>query len=194
MSRWKILACAASAAILAHPSLATVERMIVVAQPIVTEEVMCISDMTYITYSEGYWCDVVGYTCAENCVVVGDHENPTNRNAASLAGIKANPDSYHFQEQALYGDTVRVVVDLSGVDVLKVDFDLEDLVNATMECVLINATRSTRGFDEKSGGQVEAKHLRVDVVGSAEFAHLSRTHRFKDLQKRKLERACYGPD
>jgi hypothetical protein len=171
---------------------ATVERSIVVAQPIVTEETLCISDMTYITYSEGYWGDVVGYTCAENYIVVGDHENPANRNAANLAGIKAGPDPYHFQEQALYGDTLRVIIDLSAMDASKLDFGAEYIVEATMECTLINATRSMQGWDPKTDKTIAAKHLRVEVQGSAEFAHLSRTYRFKDLLKRKLEEACYG--
>lgn len=192
--RWGLCIYVVAATIGMGVAYSTVERSIVVAQPIVTEESMCISDMTYITYSEGYWGDVVGYTCAENYVVVGDHENPANRNAASLAGIKAGPDTYHFQEQALYGDTVRVVVDLSAMDVSKVDFEPEDVVEATIECVLINATRSMSGYSSKSRGRIDAKHLRIDVQGAPDFAKLSRTYRFKDLLKRKLERTCYGPD
>ncbi len=189
---WGVCAATTSAMIIAVLASATVERSIVVAQPIVTEETLCIGDMTYVTYSSGSWGDVVDYTCSENYVVIGDHENPANRNAASLAGITAGPDPYHFQEQALYGDTVRVVVDLSEMDPSKVDFEAEDVVDATMECVLINATRSMQGWDHKADKTIAAKHLRVEVQGSAEFAHLSRTYRFKDLLKRKLEKACYG--
>jgi hypothetical protein len=182
------------AMIVAGLASATVERSIVVAQPIVTEETLCISDVTYITYSEGYWGDVVGYTCEENYIAVDGHETPANRNAASLAGIKAEPDPYHFQEQALYGDTVRVVVDLSEMDTSKLDFGAKYIVDATLECILINATRSMRGYSHKAGGQIDAKYLRVDVEGAVDFAKLSRTYRFKDLLKRKLARACFGTD
>lgn len=177
---------AASAILVAQSASATEEQFFVVAQPIVTENGICIGEMTYTTYSMKTYGDVVDFTCREN-YVLGDYEKPTNRNAASLAGIKAKTDGFHTQEEKLYGDTLRVEIDLSVMDVSKVRFDAEDVVDATLECVLINATRSMGG-----DGLAPAKHLRVDVRGPAEFAKLSRTYHFNDLIQRKLDKACYG--
>jgi hypothetical protein len=173
---------------------ASIERSVEVAQPIVTEESMCIRNVTYITLSHESWGDAVDFTCDDNFVLISGWDHPVNRNAASLAGLKANVDVFHFQEQKLFGDTLRVVIDLSAMDASKVDFEPADIIHATLECVLINATRSMEGPEIVGRAPVALRHLRVDVRGSPEYANLSRTYRFKDLQKRKLEKACYGMD
>lgn len=185
--RWTRCIYAMSALLIAQSAYATVEQFLVVAQPIVTEGRICIGEMTYTTYSAVTYGNVVDFTCREN-YVLGDYEKPTNRNAASLAGIKAKTNSFHIQEDALYGDTLRVEIDLSAMNTSKQGFDAEDVVDATIECVLINATRSMGG-----NGLAPAKHLRVDVRGAKEFAHLSQTYRFDELLKSLPRRGCFGP-
>ena len=184
-------ACVGCTLVVAGVALSTVEQSIEVAQPIVTEECMCIRDVTYVTYAQLTWGEVVDYTASKNYIVIGDHSNPADRNAASLAGVKVKTDGYHFQEQALYGDTMRVVVDLSSMNAAAVDFEAEDIVQATIQSVLINATRSPEGWDKKTGGRMAARHLRLDVQGSPEFSALSRTYRFEDLRKNPPEKQCF---
>ena len=152
---------------------------------------MCINDVTYVTYWQGTWGEMVDYTGSKNFIVIGDHSDPEDRNAASLASVKVKTDPYHFQAQALYGDTMRVVVDLSDMDATAIDFEAEDIVQATIQSALINATRSAEGWDRKTGGRIFAQHLRLDIVGTAAFAALSRTYRFEDLRTNPPEKACY---
>ncbi len=185
----------ASVVLSAGAAFPSIERSIEVAQPIVTEaEEICVRNVTYITLSHESWGEVVDFTCNQNFVMVSGWEKPVNRNAANLARLKAKTDIYHFQEQALYGDTLCVVLDLSAMDVSKSDFDAADVVQATLDCVLINATRGIRGWVREASDLVAARHLRVDVEGSEEFAHLSRTYSFEELLKDLPPQRCYGLD
>ena len=163
-------------------ALASEETAIEVFQPIITEDQICVRRVTYVTHSSGvdYWGGFVDYTCEPNATVT-DSDHPEDRNAASVTGIKAWVDPYHFQEQGLYGDTVRVYVDLRHLDASKVRYDV---VSATMECVLANATASRSGWVRKQESSVDAKHLRVIVLGTPEQVGLSRTYRFKDLSSK----------
>ena len=174
-------------------SHATQERTIEVAQPILIEGGVCVSDVTYVTYSYPSWADVVDYTCKQNYLVADGHDKPVNLNAAHLAGIKAAVDTYHDQEQALYGDTVRVVIDLSAMDTTKLQIGgPDDLVRATLHCVLANAARSNQGWVRKKPDAIAARYLRVEIQGSGDFAELSDTYRFEDLIQYEQEKACYG--
>ena len=161
------------------------EQAIEIWQPILVEDGICLTRVTFVTFNSGVssWAGRVDYTCEANALIT-DSEKQENRNAASIAGIKAWVDPYHFQEQTLYGDTARVYVDLTKLDTSHIHYDV---VSATLECVLANAVASMTGFDETKGGQVAAKHLRVVVRGTPDQQRLSRTYRLSDL-KGKLPR------
>jgi hypothetical protein len=123
---------------------------------------------------------LVDYTCRES-FVVNESWKPENRNAASIAGIKTWVDSYHFQEQALFGDTVRVYIDLTDFDASRLDSEAKDVIAATLECVLVNATASMTGWYRARNDWVVAKHLYVEVRGAPEYVHMTQTYRFAEL-------------
>ncbi len=179
-------------AVMTGVAQASIERSVDVAQPIVTEEQLCIGNVTYITLSHDAWGDIVDFTDNENFVLISGWDKPVNRNAANLAGIKTYADVFHFQEQALYGDTIRVVLDLSSMDAAKADCEASDLVHATIDCMLINASRCLSAWDSKVDGIVTAKHVRLDVLGSTEFASLAQTYAADEL-KNYPTHGCYGP-
>lgn len=165
----------------ASTASATIERAIEVAQPIVTESGITISDVTFVRYLGAVsWGEVVGYTCKES-FVVNEAGAPENRNAASLVGIAADAYTYHIQNQALFGDTMKVFIDLTDMDLSKVRWRNTRLIEATLECVLINATRCTSAWEKKSGKFVTAKHLTVEFRGSSDPAHSTRTYLLQDL-------------
>jgi hypothetical protein len=112
---------------------------------------------------------------------VNESGKAENRNAANIAGIKSWVDPYHFQKQALFGDTVRVYLDLTDFDTSRLDFEDGDVVAATLECVLVNATASMKGWYRERNDWVAAKHLYVEVRGAPEYARMTQTYRFADL-------------
>jgi hypothetical protein len=160
---------------------ATQERAIEIAQPIVIEDGIVLSRVTYVVYDDiASWARLVDYTCNES-FVGNDSGKPENRNAASIAGIKAWVDPYHFDKQALFGDTVRVHIDLTAFDPKKLGLGAEHVVAATLECVLVNATFSREGWYRAKNAWITAQHLHVEVHGAPEFARLTQTFRFVDL-------------
>jgi hypothetical protein len=160
--------------------LASEERAKEVAQPIVAEDAIFLSRVTFVNHHDMSWAGLVDYTCRES-FAVNESGRPENRNAASIAGIKTWADPYHFQEQALFGDTVRVYVDLTDFDASRLEFESEDVVAATLECVLVNATASMTGWYRARHDWVTAQHLYVEVRGAPEFVHMTQTYRFADL-------------
>ena len=175
---------------------ASVERAIEIAQPIVVEDGIVLSRVTYVVYDDvASWGRLVDYTCNES-FVVNDAGKPENRNAANIAGIKTWVDPDHFQEQALFGDTVRVHIDLTGFDPKKLGryaVYAKHVVDATLECVLFNATASRKGWYRAKNAWITAQHLHVEVRGAPEFARLTQTYRFADLVG-KVPRATHFGD
>ncbi len=183
---WILLAIASTVS-------ASEERAIEIAQPIVVEDGIVLSRVTYVVYDDiASWGRLVDYTCNES-FVVNDAGKPENRNAANIAGIKTWVDPYHFQGQALFGDTVRVHIDLTGFDPKKLGWPAELVVAATLECVLVNATASREGWYRAKNAWIPAAHLYVEVRGAPEFARLTQTYRFADLVG-KVPRATHFGD
>lgn len=171
-------------------SFASEERTIEIAQPIAVEDGIVLSRVTYVVHDDlSSWGHLVDYTCKES-FVVNDSGKPENRNAASIAGVKAWVDPYHFQEQALLGDTVRVYVDFSGYDPKKLERWDGDVVSATIECVLVNATHSMEGWYRAKNSWITAKHLHVEVRGAPELTRLTQTYLLTDLAG-KVPRTTY---
>jgi len=128
------------------------------------------------------WGETVGFTCDES-FVVNDSGKPVNMNGASLAGLNAAAFSYHGEEEALFGDTMKVWIDLSKMDLSKVPYCNVHLIDATVECVLINATRSMTAWDRASQRDVTAKHLTVVFRGAPDSSYSTRTYSFEELVK-----------
>ena len=165
----------------AGTAFSTEEVAIEVAQPILTEEGIRVSDVTFVRYlGSRSWGDVVWYTC-DKSFVTNQAGEAVNRNAASLAGLSATAYSYHAQEQALFGDTVRVFIDLTKMDASKLGCNPDTLVAATLECVLINATRSMTAWEYKTERYVKAKHLTVEFRGTVNPIYSTRTYLFEAL-------------
>lgn len=169
-------------ALCASPAGAAFETALEVWQPIETEEGIVLSRVTYIRYltrtPPGY---PVNFTCEASRVMteLGEFEN---RNASNLLGLMAWSDSLHLRQQ-LFGDTLRVFVDLSGITAQKTShgWNLQTVVEATVECVLANAAqyRSGRDWDRKKW--VEARYVELEIRGSTEYADLGGVFSFEQL-------------
>lgn len=162
-------------------AFASEERAIEIAQPILVEDGIVISRVTYVVHDDvDSWGRLVDYTCKES-FVVNDAGKPENRNVANVAGVRAWVDPYHFQEQALFGDTVRAYIDFSGYDPKKLARWDGDVVAATIECVLVNATHSMKGWSRAKNSWITAKYLHVEISGAPELTRLTQTYLLTDL-------------
>jgi hypothetical protein len=181
----------------ASPVSASEERAIEIAQPIADEDGIVLSRVTYVVHDDvDSWGRLVDYTCKEG-FVGNDEGKAENRNAANITGIKAWVDPYHFQEQALFGDTVRVYIDLTSFDPKKLGWREEyarSVVDATLECVLVNATSSREGWYRAKNARITAKHLHVEVRGAPEFKRLTQTYPFSDLVGKVPRSTHFGPE
>jgi len=169
---------------IASTVFASEERAIEIAQPIMVEDGIVLSRVTYVVHDDlSSWGQLVDYTCKES-FVGNDSGKSENRNAANITGIRTWVDLYHFDKQALFGDTVRVYVDLTAFDSKKLGWREEyaqSVVDATLECVLVNATASRKGWYRAKNDWITAKHLHVEVRGAPEFKRLTDTYLFSDL-------------
>jgi hypothetical protein len=181
---------------IAGSASASEERAIEIAQPILVEDGIVLSRVTYVVHDDlSSWGQLVDYTCKQS-FVGNDEAKSENRNAANITGIKAWVDPYHFDKQALFGDTVRVYIDLTAFDPKKLGWRSEyaqSVVDATLECVLVNATGSREGWYRAKNAWITAQHLHVEVRGAPEFARLTQTYRFADLVG-KVPRATHFGD
>jgi len=103
-----------------------------------------------------------------------EHHGCVNWNAANLLGLKAGCHPAHFDADTLFGDTLKVYLDLSGVDFEKKTegFTADAVVRATVQCVLINALASREAYHRVLRGAVKAKHIQLEVRGCEKYASL----------------------
>ncbi len=162
-----------------------------VAQPLVTEEGIFVSAVTYVKYygsmHPGYLVPWVG---RESCVI-DELGKPVNRNVASLMGIQTGVDPLCPRDD-LYCDTLRVFVDLSSLGDKKPPggWSVQGAVEATIECVLIAAFESRSGWDPKTQERVNAKYVQLQIRDSTEFAHYGGVFAFDALGPLPRKR-CY---
>jgi hypothetical protein len=151
----------------ARPAHATADCTKEVSQPI--RDLICPGAVFYVTWFDCMFPSEVEYTTAPNTIMV--HGKPENRNEASLLGVKVHLVDDRTREQGgaetmqgygVYGDTLKVVMDLTGVDHLGFSFpplrpeDKRDeqarsewiasmgaqrVVLQTFDCILLNARR-----------------------------------------------------
>ena len=147
-------------------------------QPIVTEEGIFISAVSYVKYygswEPGY---IVPWVVAESCVI-DELGNSVNRNAANLLGIRADCD----RKRSL-GDTMYVFMDLASLDpkALAGSWSIDRVVEATVECVLTAASACNTRYDSEKRARVELGYIHLEIRGSAEYKRLGGTFSFKSL-------------
>jgi hypothetical protein len=152
---------------------ATTEVFFQVSQPMWSKEGGTqISDVTFASAWEVTPTILVELTVAESLVSAGDQFE--NRNAAHQAGIviraiahEATADTSKVRRPGRFGDTLRVEMDLAMADVT------EEIMEATVECMILNAKRS----DGK------ARFLDVRVVGSAHYSHFGGTYNLEPIER-----------
>lgn len=177
---WKHVVVPLTLLVASSRALASEERALEVAQPLVTEGAIAVSRVTFVNHYDMSWGGLVDYTCRES-FIVNESWKAENRNAANISGIKSWVDPYHYEKQALFGDTVRVYMDLTEFDVSRLGQQDGDVVAATIECVLVNATASMTGWYRARNAWVPATHLYLEVRGAPEYARLTQTYLFADL-------------
>ena len=149
-------------------------------QPIVTENFIRPCTVTYIWSGMVH---IVGSSVAKTCspdsieTDMGIH----NRNAANLAGLTVAVASSDSSWHPLFGDTLRVTLDVTSIGERKEVkqlgslFSAAGLVNATVQCIRENAGR----------GVPAAKHLDLKVVGSKRYSKLGRVYSIASVPERK---------
>lgn len=176
----------------ASTALASGGGTIEVAQPIVAYEYIQVSRVTFAMgrphqHIPGYELRHLG---TPSCVC-DDRGESANRNAASFLGMKAGYHPHH-STGSLFGDTLRVYLDLSelrpaGPELEGVSVDAA--IRAAVECVLTTAYDSRFGIvDSPDVRRVPAKHVWLEVRGSDEYSHLGGVFSFEELGQLPRER------
>ena len=159
---------------LGSPSRASAseETAIQVAQPIWTENGIVVSSVTFIRWLGSPEPGIeVACTANPNHIEREGDARPSNRNAAALYGIavRTNTKSKWKDWPREFADTLGVVMDLSGIgqrDSSKLVSE-EQVVKATVECILTNASRSRPAI----------KFIALEVLGAHKFRSLSKVYR-----------------
>ena len=183
-------------ALTASEALGAFGGIIEVAQPLADAEGIYVSR---VSYSRNYIPTLrvpgyeVSFVAEPNCVC---EEYPpgtfSNLNAANFLGIKTDIDSFHRDTSKLFGDTLHVMVDLSQMKPFTEEVErqlfgwsAEAVVKATIESVLLTASRNRIGLGEPDGTGahelVEARYIWVEVLGSEDYAHLGGVFSFEEL-------------
>jgi len=162
------------------PGHASQEGTIESTQPIATENFIRPCTVTYIRSGMVH---VVGSsvrrTCSSNHVATD--MGVENRNAANLAGFTVAVAQSDSTWHPLYGDTLRVTLDVSSiadeenVKQLGSLFSSAELVEATVQCVRENAGR----------GVPHARYLDLRVVGSQRYSKLGQVYKVAAIPERK---------
>lgn len=156
------------------PIRAAFETAIQVAQPIGTADGIVVSSVTYTSvmghFPPGH---AVALTTSRSCVATpsGDCEN---RNLANLHGFVAGADPHHSLTMSLFGDTLRVFVDASGIDedARPMGWSPTLVAKATVDATIINAWRTRKAYDPRLGTGTAARFIHVEIRGPSRYSHL----------------------
>lgn len=188
----KVAALSVAIVLVANIAPATVERLCSVTQPIEVDGTFRMSPNTYVTYSTSPGTELL-LTTAENRVRTPHGFLFLNMNSASRAGLaiqfvkdeKPPTGGRATRWDGLFGDTLRVVLDLRAMPVeaiLPEGVSTEDdkrtverrhrehrewcraLVEVTLQCMVENAAREPK-----------ARFLDVRIEGPSEFEDLAGT-------------------
>jgi hypothetical protein len=140
---------------------ATSETVFEVYQPVGLDDGIAIVSVPFVEYAGTAAGGVeVGWTCRDNAIKSRDGETH-NFNVANAIGlsvqVRRNRENYPL---GLYGDTLRVVLDLSALpDTTRFwGHPLNSIVKATFECILANGRRAPG-----------AKYLDISLIGGGEY-------------------------
>lgn len=180
-----LLVAAAAVLCTARPAITALEQPVETVQPIETEEGIWVCTVTVVTYFStappGF---SVYFVAAENCFPPRTGE-PTNRNVASLFGIKTYADTFHSQHERLIGDTLRVYLDFSEFrsdEKTGGGWSADAVAAATFECVLLAASRDRSAFDYDKKEWTAASFLDVRILGSGKYKSWEKVYSLeKDL-------------
>lgn len=110
-------------------------------QPIWTDNDLYLSRMTVLTFNAGdVGVSAVLATCDSNRIM--NDYGPQQRNAAVELGLRAEVTFNSGKEPPLFGDTLRVILRETKPPADLDDFGYATVLEATVQCVLLNAAQS----------------------------------------------------
>jgi hypothetical protein len=169
------------------------ELCLEVYQPLLLDRGVCLCRVAYTTQSHDMWAGrEVPFVAKPNCVM-DDTGEARNLNAANILGIIVGVDSHHLHG-LLYGDTLRVFVDLSAMRVppgaqgQMANYTPRNIVEATVECVLTAAASFPVARDPVGTCPIKLGYIQLEVRGSQEYAYLGGVHPVDTLGELPRER------
>lgn len=144
-------------------------------QPIWTDNEISFSRVTVLTFNSGEaGVHAVLATCDSNRVMT-DY-GPQQRNAAFEVGLRTEVTFNSSREPPLFGDTLRVVLRATRPARDLDDHSYSTILEATVQCILLNAARSPA---------IKFVALRVEVdAASREYGGIFATARFRNGPKK----------
>jgi hypothetical protein len=115
---------------------------------------------------------------------------PEQRNTASDLGIKAACDlNWSDNGSGLYGDTLRVLLDLSGLEEAPTRDPgfVPRVVDKAVDCVLLTAWYGRLAHDPKHSAGVEAAFVDLRVTGEEKYRKYARTYAFAELMPKFMQ-------
>ena len=169
-------------AIQPHFSWATSLISLEVAQPIMTENSIVVSSVTYLVNREAKNPgDEVGYTAKANVVLMEGSNEPCDANAASQLGLDvrlARLVAWDWNSPSV--DTLPVILDFTHFKAQPEKiYRVTPAVQATVECILVNASRS----------HPPARYLQLEIEGTEGYRSFARVYdltRMGKLPRRRL--------
>lgn len=164
-------------AIQPHFSWATSLVSLEVAQPIMTEEGIFVSSVTYLVYrGSAVPGDAIGYTAKANVVLMEGSNEPRDANAASQLGLDVRlarrvdvPDWNHPSV-----DTLPVILDFTHFKAEAEErYRVTPTVQATVECILVNASRSWP----------PARYVQLEIEGTEGYRSFARVYDLTRMAK-----------
>lgn len=172
--------------LLAHATqtVATEEGIVLVAQPVFLPATEF--DIATVSYIAMLGSVIPGQgvrlVTAPNCIPV--RGQPEQRNTASGLNIRTGTE-LSSELTYLFGDTLRVFIDLSEMSTPPETVDPEELIARTVDCVLLTAWYGRRTFDPSSGA-VEAKYVNLRVEGPRAYRRYAGTYPMNRVGEKAL--------
>lgn len=141
-----------------------------VAQPVGHDNGVAKSLVTFMVWRNAFEPGLeINYICVPYMVPIEGTE-PQNRNAAAIAGIRTYVVRSEDQKrEGLFGDTLRVVMDLESAHALEDSSSpLDDIVDTVRQCIFEMAARSAARWPYP-------KVLDIKLRGPESFAPLGGT-------------------
>lgn len=123
------------------PSNGTEEWSFEAFQPIWTDNDICISRVTVLTFNSGVPAVYAVLATCDSSHVMSDY-GPQQRNAAVEVGLRAEVTFNTRREPPLFGDTLRVILRATKPPADVGDHGYATIMAATVRCILFNAAQS----------------------------------------------------